>query len=86
MKDKETHSARNYLHTFSHCSTRCINGIGSKVSGKSKHQLASTPQSNHKYTHDLCGPYNKLQSVDRKQFPILREAHHQHSRQTSMAL
>lgn len=37
-------------------------------------------------THDLCGPYNKLQSVDRKQFPILEEAHHQHSQQTSMAL
>lgn len=86
MKDKETCSARNYLHTFSHCSTRRINGIGSKVSGKSKQQLASIPQNNHISTHDLCGPYNKLQSADRKQFPILKEAHHQHSQQTSGAL
>lgn len=44
------------------------------------------PQNNHTSTHDLCGPYNKLQSVDRKQFPILKEAHHQHSQQMSMAL
>lgn len=35
MKDEETHSTRNYLHTFSLCSTRYVNGIGSKVSGKS---------------------------------------------------
>lgn len=83
MKDKETYSARNYLHIFSHCSMRCINGIGSKTSAKSLHQL---PQNKHTSTHDLCGPYNKLQSVDRKQFPILKEAHHQHSQQMSMAL
>lgn len=65
---------------------RCINGIGNRVSAISKDQLARIPQNNHTSTYDLCGPYNKLQSVDHKQFPILKEAHHQHSQQMSMAL
>lgn len=86
LKDDETDSARNYLYTFSCCNMSCINGIGRKDSAISSHQLAGVPKNNHTSTHDLCGPYNTLQSADRKQFPILKEAHHQHSQQMSMAL
>jgi len=35
LKDERTDTARNHLHTFSHCSMRCLNGTGNKVSATS---------------------------------------------------